>query len=176
MKRNLISLLAFLFASSANAASIIGDTVNISFYPETVPGLNTASAVVGLGQETDFYNNFGVDIGDNYVQVNMLNGPFCGFMCDGTSWILSVTGMDFSPLASILSVSLVDGGLQPYNATYTPDSVSFSMYDGAQNTGMYARLNFVTDAPSVPEPATIALMGLGFAGMGYARRRKSVQA
>ena len=30
--------------------------------------------------------------------------------------------------------------------------------------------------PTIPEPATIALMGLGLAGMSYARRRKSIQA
>ena len=31
-----------------------------------------------------------------------------------------------------------------------------------------------TDASSVPEPATLALFGIGLAGIGFARRRKSV--
>lgn len=33
--------------------------------------------------------------------------------------------------------------------------------------------NFTYESANVPEPATIALMGLGFAGMNYMRRRQT---
>lgn len=42
------------------------------------------------------------------------------------------------------------------------------------NTGsQWAMDNFTFDTQPVPEPATLALMGLGLAGVGFARRRRS---
>lgn len=129
------------------------------------------SVVVGAGQETSFYGNFGIDIGDNYVKITLLNGPFCGFTCNNDPATLSITDMDFNPLDSISSVSLIDGGMQPFNASFTADSVTFQMPDIAQNTGYYAQLYFNTTQAAVPEPANFALLSFGLAALGFSRRK-----
>jgi hypothetical protein len=160
-----------LLGSVAQATpTLTGDSVNVSFF-STSFGPNNAAVVVGAGQEISFYGNYGIDIGDTYVRISMLNGPFCGFTCNGAAGQLVITGMDFSPTASILGISLVDGGMAPFNAAFTANSVSFSMPDITQNAGMFAQINFRL-SDEVPEPGTLALLGLGLAGLVATRRHK----
>ena len=54
--------------------------------------------------------------------------------------------------------------------TYTGINVSAEVYASAQYPGGPAE----PPQPSVPEPSTIALMGLGLVGIGIARRRRHV--
>ena len=51
---------------------------------------------------------------------------------------------------------------------------SFSQLDLAGNFSVSGMASTLADPSSVPEPSTLALLGLGLAGMGFARRRKQV--
>lgn len=172
------SIGALLFAGVAQA-SLIGSTVDVSAYfgNTSSPYYDPGNVVVGAGVEypagsyPSYNPSWQIDISDSQLTITdtaSTGFPFVTSSFNG--WILTVVsgpaitsaavdaGSDFSPFA----LSIVNGTLQ----------LNYSGVAGP--SGGTSIINFATDsvAPSVPEPGTLALLGLGLAGLGFARRRK----
>jgi hypothetical protein len=78
----------------------------------------------------------------------------------------------------LTSTSIFQQFIAPAGATRLalgiPDGFGFVGVPGAydDNDGAYRIRIGINEIPTIPEPTTIALLGLGLAGIGYRRRRK----
>lgn len=150
-------------------ATLIGDEVNLEIFSngQSVSGLLTET--VGNGVEFNPRNRLTFDVGASSIEIVSLIGP--AQFAANIDFVF--TGLDWVGEAGVIVDVLLDPVQGIGSVSFTEDSVTFSVleFDRA-NAGVLASIEIVTRHASVPEPATVALMGLGLAGLAAVRQRR----
>jgi hypothetical protein len=171
---------AALFGLACSAqASLLNTTVTVEniFAGESFEG-PTTELVTGETEFLQFGELWDIDIGATSIR-------FFNQWLEADEDVLEFddiyifTGLKGQGGGNIGAVSLVTEGT-PFSltptATFTDDSVSIRfLQDDYSDESSELLVNLTLLAPvPVPEPSTLALFGLGLAGLSFARRKKRV--
>ena len=189
MKNKILGLLAvgLLAGPTAANATLIGDTVGCGISSLEIWACSPTTAVVGGSQEfllNIFLNGtnepprtdiaLGVDLGANSARISNAT-PFDQAFGLGAEEILILLDLDFSGGGTIVGITnlIVSGALflDISDITFTGHSVQVNLHGSEWGSSSFVSFDFVTG--TVPEPGTLALLGLGLLGLGFTRRRRA---
>lgn len=146
-------------------ASVIGESASVDFYFPNTSSLYCSSGARVITDGIEYpkgcpgFSGVSIDIGEGTLLVGHTHSlwtteSFNGFKLEITNFVFGSANY-LGGSMGVTGLSIVDGNLW----------VNFA----GQGSGI---AEFSFDTAAVPVPATLALFGLGLAGLGFARRRK----
>lgn len=174
--------IGILLFGMRTASAIAIDISPASFDTTGLATVSSTVSITGLTAANEIVSAYDFDIlydaallGVNNVAFASLDGfPSLGFALDDFIGTLNVSDLSFDSDAFLDSVQ--GDTVELFTVTFdvfadglTDISASF---DPSIPTCVVGKNAACLNLTSVPEPSIIALLGLGIAGMGFARRRK----
>jgi hypothetical protein len=164
-------------------ATLIGDTVTFSRFFDGAP-VDSQSAVVGAGNEfSDLGGSVVSNVSAAAIRLDFTSTTSNTLFSNGTPpqfyrWE-SLDWLD-DPAGVITGVNVTFENVLPgpspipfsaANVTFTDHSVDLLVGDYTFGLGAFVLIDLETNHQSIPEPAALALLGIGLLSLGLIRRR-----
>lgn len=175
VKKVLLAVLAATFFGpmTANADFISGA---IAFTGDWVPTGGTGIAdATGISFTSDLEvqgasGDYAVIPTDGSVPATFKDFLFDPFTSNNPLWLVTYDGVTYAFALDTIVIDLQNATQLNLSGTGTLVATGF---DNTAGTWVFTGNQFTFSGVSVPEPGTLALLGLGLAGLGFAARKKA---